>query len=150
MAGFSSAMTLGSAPAGRDDSLVHQPLALGGITAYRLNDMRFSLASLALASLLVLTARLEAQSRIISVTPETAKAGDEVTVGGEGLDATKVDALFLTNDKEDIQVEMSEQNDKSIKFKVPATVKPGRWALMYRTKEAAPKLMEEPVKLTVE
>lgn len=112
--------------------------------------MRLSLAAIALAGVFLLAPRVQAQSRITSVAPEAAKAGDEVTVNGEGLDATKVDALFLTNDKDDIQVEMSEQTDKSIKFKVPAKATPGRWALMYRTKEAAPKLMEEPVKLTVE
>ncbi len=112
--------------------------------------MRLFLVAIALASVFSLAPRLEAQTRITSIDPATAKVGDEVSAAGDGLDATKVDALFLTNDKQDIQVEISEQSDKAIKFKVPAKATPGRWALMYRTKEAAPKLMEEPIKLTVE
>lgn len=112
--------------------------------------MRFSAVATALIGLLLLAPRLRAQTRIDSVTPATAKVGDQVSASGVGLDGTKIDALFLTNDKQDIQVVISEQSDNAIKFTVPAEAKPGSWALMYRTKEAAPKLMEEPVRLTVE
>ena len=37
-----------------------------------------------------------------------------------------------------------------MKFKIPASVKPGRYSLMIRTKGADAKLLEQPVKLTVE
>ena len=42
---------------------------------------------------------------------------------------------------------MVEQTATAIKFKVPETIKPGRWALMVHTKKG--QLIEEPVKLTV-
>jgi len=57
----------------------------------------------------------------------------------------------LTNGTDDIKVEMTQQTDKLIKFKVPSGVKAGRWALMVRLKSGkGPQLIEQPVKVTVE
>jgi hypothetical protein len=111
--------------------------------------MPFAVATLILSGLL-LTAPANAQSNITSVDPATAKAGALVSASGSGIDAGNVDALYLTNGKDDIQVAISEQNEKVIKFKVPDGVKPGRWALMIHTKGPEPRLLEFSVKLTVE
>jgi hypothetical protein len=113
--------------------------------------MRFVLSVIAVAGLLLWPLRLQADgTRVVSVDPVTAKAGDVVSVTGEGIDSASIDALYLTNGTEDIKVQILEQNEKLIKFKVPTGVKPGRWALMVRTKGPDPRLLEQPVKITVE
>jgi hypothetical protein len=43
---------------------------------------------------------------------------------------------------------MVEQTGSAITFKVPDTMKPGRWAVMVRTKKG--QLIEQPVKLSVQ
>jgi hypothetical protein len=74
-----------------------------------------------------------------------------VSASGEGMDPANVDELYLTNGTDDIKVEMTQQTDKLIKFKVPSGVKAGRWALMVHVKSGSgPKLIEQPVKVTVE
>ena len=45
---------------------------------------------------------------------------------------------------------MTEQTATSIKFKIPAKAPAGRFALMLLTTGKEPKLIEQPVKLTVE
>ncbi len=112
--------------------------------------MRLLRYMIALAVLLLSVSAVKAQTRITSVTPDTVKAGGEASAIGEDIDGAKVDKLYLTNGKDDFEVQISEQTEKSIKFKVPADMKPGRWALMVRTKGADPKLMEQPTKVTVE
>ena len=113
--------------------------------------MRLAILAIALAGCLVLTLPQNAAAASIkSVEPDTAKAGDVLTATGEAIDQASVDALYLTNGKDDVQVEVVEQTDKSIKFKIPASIKPGRWSLMIQTKGNQPMLIEQPVKITVE
>jgi hypothetical protein len=102
----------------------------------------------AAAGLVIFTATLEAQlPRITTVEPDTAKVGDLVSAKGQEMDNANVDMLYLTDGVNDFKCEMVEQTATAIKFKVPGTIKPGRWALMVRTKKG--QLVEEPVKLTV-
>ena len=114
--------------------------------------MRFTVPLLLLAGLTLLPlAGLAQSTRITSVDPLTAKAGDEISATGEGMDAATVDELYLTNGTDDIKVVMTQQTDKLVKFKVPAGVKAGRWALMVHLKSGSgPRLIEQPVKVTVE
>jgi hypothetical protein len=114
--------------------------------------MRFALVFLVLAGLALFPPAGKGQStRITSVDPLTAKAGDVVSAKGEGMDPANVDELYLTNGTDDIKVEMTQQTDKLIKFKVPSGVKAGRWALMVHLKSGSgPRLIEQPVKVTVE
>lgn len=113
--------------------------------------MRAAVISVVLAGcLLLILPHIAAASSIKSVEPETAKAGDVLTASGEEIGKINVDAMYLTNGKEDLPVEVVEQTDKSIKFKIPAGAKPGRWALMIQTKGNQPMLIEQPVKVTVE
>jgi hypothetical protein len=112
--------------------------------------MRFSLPVLVLAGLLFLpTAGRSQGARITGVDPLSAKVGDVVTASGEGIDKTNVDDLYLTDGKTDIKVEITEQTDKAIKFKVPDKAKGARWALMIHAKTGN-QLLEQPVKLAVE
>ncbi len=59
-------------------------------------------------------------------------------------------ALYLTDGKTDVKVPIIEQTGTSIKFRIPSEAKPGRLALMVLTKDKPPRLIEEPVKITVE
>jgi len=100
-------------------------------------------------SSLLLVAALYAQDmRIVSVDPTTAKVGDIVTVSGDSIDKKNVDTLYLTDGKTDIKVEVTEQSEKSIKFKVPESATGKRWAVMVHTTKD--QFIEEPVRVTIE
>jgi len=92
----------------------------------------------------------QAMPRLATVTPDTAKAGDEITAEGEHLEKANVAELYLTDNKDDLKVAMTAQTATAIKFKVPANVKAGSFNLMILTTGAAPKLLVQPVKLTIE
>jgi hypothetical protein len=106
------------------------------------------------APLLVLVAGLlyaqQAMPRITSVDPDTAKAGDIITVTGEHLDKGEVVEVYLTDEKKDTKVEVTEQSSTSLKIKIPGNMATGRFALMVRTGGKEPKLIEEPVKVNIE
>ena len=117
--------------------------------------MRASFVSVALVAAFAIAASVFAQQampRMTTVEPPNGKAGDVLTVSGENLEEANVAELFLTdgNPKNDLKVSITEQDPKSIKFKIPATAKQGRLALMLLTKGKEPKLIEQPVKVTIE
>lgn len=117
--------------------------------------MRSSLMLAALILLIATVAPMPAAGqapfpRLNEVTPDTGKVGDVLTVAGENLEASAVKALFLTDGKTDYKTEITEQTSTTIKFKIPAEVKPGRFSLMILTAGSDPKLIEQPVKVTVE
>lgn len=88
--------------------------------------------------------------RMKSVEPASGKAGDELTVSGENLDAKFVKEIYLTDGKTDFKLQVTQQTAESVKVKIPDKVKPGRYSLMVLTAEKTPKLIEQPVKCTVE
>ncbi|MBZ5580547.1 MAG: hypothetical protein LAP40_28695 [Acidobacteriia bacterium] len=93
----------------------------------------------------------EQKPHIISVAPLTAKIGDVVRATGEALGQTTVDQLYLTNSTQDVKIGFVEQTETTITFRIPAGIKPGRWALMIHLKAGAGTgLFEQPVKVTVE
>ncbi len=95
------------------------------------------------------TAFGQAMPRMVSVEPPNGKIGDVVAVNGENLQKDTVAKLYLTNGKDDLQVEITEQTATSIKFKIPAKAT-GRMALMVLTAGKDAKLIEQPVKVTIE
>lgn len=84
-----------------------------------------------------------------SVEPDVCRVGDVLAIHGENLGQENVSALYLTDGITDIKVLMIDQAATSIKFKIPPEAKPGRFALMVLTKGKTPKLIEQPVKITV-
>jgi hypothetical protein len=88
--------------------------------------------------------------RMNTVDPGNGKAGDEITVAGENLEKTRVAKVYLTDGKNDVPLDLTEQSATSVKFKIPAKATAGRFALMLLTTGKEPKLIEQPVKLTVE
>jgi hypothetical protein len=97
---------------------------------------------------LVLCAQ-EAMPRMSSVDPGSAKVGEVVTVTGENLDKDNVAKVYLTDQKNDLVCEITSQAPTEIKFKIPAK-STGRMALMILTNGKEQKLIEQPVKLTIE
>ena len=90
-----------------------------------------------------------AMPRMISVDPANGKKGDVVTVTGENLQKDLVSKVYLTDGKTDLIVEVTEQTDTSIKFKIPVKAA-GRLALMILTTGKDAKYIEQPVKLTID
>ena len=105
------------------------------------------LAAMAAAVLLCAQANMP---QMQTVEPASAKNGDVVTVTGGNLGPEIVATLYLTDGKLDVKVEMVEQSDTAIKFKIPAAMKTGRFALMVLTKGKNARLIEEPVKVLIE
>ena len=91
----------------------------------------------------------QAMPRMVSVDPPNGKTGDVITVTGENLQKDLVSKVYLTDGKNDLIVEVTEQTDTSIKFKIPAKAA-GRLALMILTAGKDAKYIEQPVKLTID
>jgi hypothetical protein len=85
-----------------------------------------------------------------TVAPDTAKAGDEVTVTGEYLDKARISAVYLTDGKSEIKMTIVEQAETTVKVKIPQDVKPGRLRLMVLTTGAEPQFLEQPVSIEIE
>ena len=106
------------------------------------------IASLIIAAMLVVYGQ-QTMPRMSTVEPANGKAGDVVTVAGENLQKDTVAKVYLTDGKNDTEVQIVEQNATAIKFKIPAKCT-GRLALMVLTTGKDQKLMEQPVKVLVE
>lgn len=111
--------------------------------------MKLSFVALLGALALPLLAQ-QAMPRLNTVEPANGKAGDVLTVAGENLAKPVVEKLYLTDGKNDVELEMTEQTATAIKFKVPAGAKAGRFSLMVLTGGKDPKYIEQPVKVTIE
>jgi hypothetical protein len=92
----------------------------------------------------------QAMPRMTSCEPGNAKIADVLTVAGENLGKEQVAKVFLTDGKNDVAVEVVEQASASLKIKVPDKASAGRWSLMLLTTGKEPKLIEQPVKVTIE
>ena len=91
--------------------------------------------------------------RMTAVDPDSGKRGDIITVSGENLGKDHVVKLYLTDGgdgKNDVEVQIIEQTETAIKFKIPAKVISGRLALMILTNSKPQQLIEQPVKLAIE
>jgi hypothetical protein len=91
----------------------------------------------------------QAMPRMTSVDPPNGKKGDVITVTGENLQKDLVSKVYLTDGKNDLIVEVTEQTDTAIKFKIPVKAA-GRLALMILTTGKDAKYIEQPVKLTID
>lgn len=91
----------------------------------------------------------QAMPRMTTVEPQNGKVGDVIAVSGENLQKTAVAKVYLTDGKNDIEVTVSEQTEKELKFKIPAKAT-GRLSLMVLTTGKDAKLIEQPVKLQID
>lgn len=91
----------------------------------------------------------QAMPRMTSVDPMSGKKGDVIVISGENLQKEIVAKVFLTDGKNDIPVQVTEQTATSIKFTIPAKAA-GRLTLMVLTSGKDAKYIEQPVKLTID
>ena len=85
-----------------------------------------------------------------SAEPASGRVGDEVLLRGENLGRNSVAAVYLTDGTTDVKVSILEQTATSIRFRIPPEAKPGRLGVLVLTKDKEPRLIEEPVKITIE
>jgi hypothetical protein len=107
-----------------------------------------SVVPLLFAATLVLFGQ-EAMPRMASAEPGNGKAGDVIAIAGENLDKANVGKVYFTDGKNDLECEVTGQTATEIKVKIPAKAT-GRMALMILTAGKEPKLIEQPVKVTIE
>ena len=105
-----------------------------------------------IAAIWIGAAVLSAQTmpRMTTVEPVNGKRGDILTVAGENLTKPGVEKIYLTDGKNDWEMEVSEQTATSVKIKIPAKAKEGRFSLMILTAGKDPKLIEQTVQVTVD
>lgn len=115
-------------------------------------QMRISMIWIALLLLCAVPARGQNGGfpMMSSVEPAAVKGGDLATARGVRLGTDAVAALFLTDGAIDVKVEIVEQTATTLKFRIPRSLKPGRFALMVQTPGQDGRYIEEPVKITVE
>jgi hypothetical protein len=106
-------------------------------------------ATLVLAASFAVSAQ-QAMPRMTSVDPLNGKKGDVIAIVGENLQKDTVSKVFLTDGKNDIVVEVTEQTATSIKFKIPVKCSAGRLTLMVLTSGKDAKYIEQPVKVTID
>ena len=119
------------------------------------NKMKYSVILLGLGLLIAIMAPppVGAQAafpRMQAVSPDTGTIGTVLTVTGENLGKDIVKSVYLTDSKTDWKTEIIEQTPSEIKVKIPDNAKAGRFSLMILTGGSDPKLIEQPVKVTVE
>jgi hypothetical protein len=88
--------------------------------------------------------------QMTEISQKAAKPGEVVTVSGLGLSPKNVDEIYLTDHRFDMRVKVLDQKETAIQFRVPPFAKPGRMQLLFLTKGAEPKLLEQPVYLLIE
>ncbi len=106
------------------------------------------LAFLLLGLFVVGLSAFDGFSKLVTVEPDTGKAGDAIVAKGENLEKSKIGELYLTDGTKDLKAVITEQSTAEIKFKIPAAPA-GRYHLMLLTANKA-SMIEQPVVITVE
>src|SRR5882672_8565149 len=91
----------------------------------------------------------EAMPRMSTIEPSSGKKGDVIAVTGENLEKANVAKVYLTDGKNDLECVVTGQTATEIKIKIPEKAT-GRMALMILTGGKEPRLIEQPVKITIE
>ncbi len=84
-----------------------------------------------------------------TVNHSAVNPGQSLIITGTNLDAENVASVFLTNGAEDCELVINSQTKTAIAVTIPRGTKIGRFALMILTRGETPRLIEEPVKVTV-
>ena len=82
------------------------------------------------------------------VLPVQAKPGDEAVIIGHFLDAAHVFEVHLIDGKNDYRVEILQQCDTAIRFKVPSRIAPGQMQIAARVARYS-MLLDQPVFLKI-
>ena len=87
--------------------------------------------------------------KVTTVEPDTGKAGDIISAKGENLDKSSIGEVYLTDGSHDVKMQITEQTETQVKFKVPENIKGGRYHLMVLTADKK-SFIEQPVVFAVE
>lgn len=99
----------------------------------------------------VCAAALSAQvPQIKTIQPEHGKVGTVLQVTGLYLDKDKVDSVYLTDEKLDLMVKVIRQDNDTIQFRIPPSVKPGRVQLLVKMTGEKGLMLEQPIYVQVE
>jgi len=99
--------------------------------------------------LLLVAASLQAQM-LNSVRPDSGRVGAVLRVQGSELSKQKIDSVYLSDQTLDMMVKVLNQADNFIEFRIPPSVKPGRFQLVIKTAGKEPRILEMPVYIKVE
>jgi hypothetical protein len=83
------------------------------------------------------------------VVPDSGKGGEVLEIQGESLAQDSVAAVYLTNEVGDTKVTIVEQTATTLRFKIPVTLASGRYSITVLSTDDPPRLIDEPVKITV-
>ncbi len=107
----------------------------------------------AIAIVILCPARLFAGSEfplIQQVDHSTISPGNSLTITSTNVDTVSVAAVYLTDGSDDCKPEINSQTKTAITVMIPADAGTGRFALMFLTRGETPRLIEQPVKVTVQ
>jgi hypothetical protein len=99
--------------------------------------------------LLLFAASLQAQT-LRSVSPASGKVGAVLRVQGSELSKQKIDSVYLSDQTLDMMVKVLNQTDTFIEFRIPPSVKPGKFQLVIKTAGKQPQILEMPLYIKVE
>jgi hypothetical protein len=99
--------------------------------------------------LLALTPLVPAQV-LRTVRPDNGKVGSVLRVQGAELGKANVDSVYLSDQTLDLMVKVLNQADNYIEFRIPPSVKPGKFQLVIKTAGKEPRLLEQPFYIKVE
>jgi len=85
-----------------------------------------------------------------TLAPSPAKPGNTLVATGQNLGKELVASVYLTQGDATFQVEITSQTPDTIKMKLPANLKPGRFGFMILTRGETPRYIDEPVFVYIE
>ena len=85
-----------------------------------------------------------------TVRPDSGKVGAVLRIHGTELSKAKIDSVYLSDQTLDMMVKVLNQSDDFIEFRIPPSVKPGKFQLVIKTAGKEPRLLELPLYVKVE
>jgi hypothetical protein len=98
---------------------------------------------------LILAASLQAQM-LDAVRPDSGKIGSVLRIRGNDLGKAKIDSVYLSDQTLDMMVKVLNQTDNLIEFRIPPSVKPGKFQLVLKTAGKEPRILEQPFFIKVD
>jgi hypothetical protein len=99
----------------------------------------------------VCAANLSAQvPQVKTIQPEHGKIGTVLQANGRFLDKDKVDSVYLADEKLDLMVKVLRQDQDTIEFRIPPSVKPGRLQLIVKMVGEKGLMLQQPIFVQVE
>jgi hypothetical protein len=106
--------------------------------------------NLTLASLTVLALASPLPAQVLErVKPDNGQVGTVLRAYGSDLGKQKIDSVYLSDQTFDMMVKVLNQTDQFIEFRIPPSVKSGKFQLVLKTAGKEPVLLEQPVYVKV-